>query len=144
MHFSVIYDVDCPADTDVLDYAPPHVDTLWDETEDDSQYDFSYLEGQWDGGHHRKWCALLTKKQFDKFVEHCGLFAESTETLGSLGAPGLGYGLSPAISFNSSNSDAFVNAYVTPIPSTRRSVAPSKIGGGCGEPCWRLTGDRSC
>jgi hypothetical protein len=38
MQFSVIYSVDVPNDTDALDYAPPHLDELWDETEDDEEY----------------------------------------------------------------------------------------------------------
>lgn len=114
MRFSVIYSVDVPADANVLDFAPPNLD-LWDETEDDRQYDYDYLEGIWEGGHHRKWVAILNRQQFDEFVSHCGLFAERTETLGSLGAPGFDFGWSPAISFRSDSSDAIQSAYVTPV-----------------------------
>jgi len=39
MLFSVIYSADVPGDVDVLDFAPPSLD-LWDETEDDDQYDY--------------------------------------------------------------------------------------------------------
>ena len=78
MQFSVIYSVDCPEDVDVADFAPPDLD-LWDETEGNEQYEYSYLEGQWENGTHRKWCAILDREQFDAFVEHCRLFAESTE-----------------------------------------------------------------
>jgi hypothetical protein len=123
MQFSVIYSVDCPADENVLDYAPPHVEELWDETEGDEQYELNYLEGCWESGHHRKWCAILDREQFDEFVDHCGLTADSTETMGSLGAPGFGYGWSPAISFDSDNSDALQNAYVTPLPEVRKKNA---------------------
>jgi hypothetical protein len=126
MLFSVIYSVDVPADTDVLTYAPPHVDELWDETEGDSQYDLSYLEGEWENGSHRKWCAVLDREQFDEFVAHCGLVADSTETLGSIGAPGLGFGVSPAISFESGNPDALQNAYVTPLPEVRKKHATKR------------------
>ena len=59
MQFSVIYSVDCPADEDIDAFAPPDLD-LWDETEDDDQYEYDYLEGCWENGHHRKWCAILT------------------------------------------------------------------------------------
>ena len=121
MQFSVIYSVDTPADVDVLDYAPPVLD-FWDETEDDDQYEYAYLEGRWEEGHHRKWCALLTREQFDKFVDHCGLVAEDVQTLGSLGAPGCGFGLAPAISFRSDDPDAIQSAYVTPIPETTKEV----------------------
>ncbi len=119
MQFSVIYSVDVPADTDVLDFAPPNV-ADWDETEDDDQYEFGYLEGCWEGGHHRKWCAILDREQFEAFIDHCGLAAERTETMGSLGAPGFGFGWAPAISFNSDDPDAILNAYVTPIPETNK------------------------
>ena len=85
MLFSVIYSVDVPNDTNVLDYAPPRLEELWDETEGDDQYGYNYLEGCWEGGHHRKWCGILDREQFEEFVERCGLTAESTETMGSLG-----------------------------------------------------------
>jgi hypothetical protein len=120
MQFSVIYSVDVLADTDVLDYAPPHVKDLWDETEDDDNYEYGYLEGEWEGGHHRKWCAILDREQFEEFVSHCGLTAESTETMGSLGAPGCGLGWAPAICFQSGDSDAIQCAYVTPFPRTKK------------------------
>ena len=101
------------------DYAPPKV-ADWNETEDDDQYEYGYLEGCWENGHHRKWCAILTREQFDEFIDQCGLIAERTETMGSLGAPGFGYGWSPAISFRSDDPDAIQNAYVTPMPEVRK------------------------
>lgn len=119
MQFSVIYSADCPSTEDISDFAPPDLH-LWDETEDDDQYEYDYLEGCWENGHHRKWCAILDRQQFDHFIEHCGLVAEDVETMGSLGAPGCGYGLSPAISFNSGDPDAIQNAYVTPLPESSK------------------------
>jgi hypothetical protein len=41
--------------------------------------------------------------------------------MGSLGAPGFGFGWSPAISFNGDHEDAITNAYVTPIPQTTKA-----------------------
>jgi hypothetical protein len=120
MQFSVIYSADCSADDDINDFAPPDLD-LWDQTEGDEQYGYGYLEGCWENGHHRKWCAILTREQFTEFVEHCGLSAEDVETMGSLGAPGFGYGWAPAISFTSEDPDAIQSAYVTPLPELRRS-----------------------
>lgn len=75
MQFSVIYSVDTPAGIDIDDYAPPQVADLWDQTEGDGQYEYGYLEGLWETGHHRKWCASLTRHQFDQFVRRCGLTA---------------------------------------------------------------------
>lgn len=120
MQFSIIYSVDCPEDVDVMDYAPPNVEDLWDETEDDDSYEYGYLEGRWESGHHRKWCGILNREQFDEFVDHCGLFAEDVETMGSLGAPGFGYGWAPAICFRSDDPDAIQNAYVTPLPEVEK------------------------
>jgi hypothetical protein len=40
--------------------------------------------------------------------------------MGSLGAPGFGFGWAPAISFRSDDPDAIQNAYVTPIPEVER------------------------
>jgi hypothetical protein len=118
MKFSIIYSVDVPEDEDISRFAPPDLD-LWDETEDDDQYEYGYLEDRWENGSHRKWCAILDREQFDDFVQQCGLIAESTETMGSLGAPGFGFGWAPAISFTSHDSDAIQSAYVTPIPEVK-------------------------
>lgn len=74
MLFSIIYSVDVPEDEDVLDYAPPETDELWQETEGDEQYEYGYLEGRWSVGSHRKWCAVLTRDQFDEFVRRCGSY----------------------------------------------------------------------
>ncbi len=120
MLFSVIYSVDCPEDEDVSQFAPPEVEELWDQTEGDEQYELGYLEGCWEHGSHRKWCAILDREQFDEFVDHCGLYAETTETMGSLGAPGFGFGWAPAISFTSHETEAIQNAYVSPIPEVER------------------------
>lgn len=128
MLFSVIYSVDVPSDETIDDFNPPSLG-LWDQTEDDDQYEYDYLEGVWENGSHRKWCAILTRQQFTEFVEHCGLTAEDVETMGSLGAPGFGYGWAPAIAFNSDDPCAIQSAYVTPIPEVEREE--------CGEHDWQ-------
>lgn len=119
MQFSVIYSVDCPEDENIARYAPPNPD-LWDQTEGDEQYEYSYLEDRWENGKHRKWCAILDREQFDEFVQRCGLIAESSETMGSIGSPCNPFGWAPAISFTSHDSDAIQSAYVTPIPEVER------------------------
>ena len=119
MLFSVIYSVDVPATTDIRDFVPPQI-KLWQKTEGNSEYDYGYLEGHWKKGKHRKWCALLTREQFDEFVQKIGLHAESTNTGGSLGAPGFGHGWAPAISFTSEDMDAIISAYVTPVPESKK------------------------
>ena len=40
--------------------------------------------------------------------------------MGSLGAPGFGFGWSPAISFRSDDCDAIQSAYVTPILEVKK------------------------
>ncbi len=82
---------------------------------------YGYLEGDWERGKHRKWCGLLTKEQFEGFVNSTGLIADSTETMGSIGAPGFGFGWSPAISFRDDGQErAILPAYVTPIPEVKK------------------------
>ncbi len=120
MQFSIIYSADVPEDEDISRFAPPQVEELWDETEN-GPTEYAYLDGEWENGTHKKWCAVLTREQFDEFVEHCGLSAESTHTMGSIGAPGFGYGWAPAISFNGDHENAICNAYVTPIPEVSRT-----------------------
>ena len=121
MLFSVIYSADCPRSESIARFRPPQTRTLWDMTESDEQYEYGYLDGGWEKGKHRKWCGLLTKEQFNRFVEATGLIADNTETMGSIGAPGFGFGWSPAISFHDDGCErAILCAYVTPIPETRK------------------------
>jgi len=121
MLFSVIYSADCPRSERISRFRPPQPRKLWDMTEDDGQYEYSYLEGDWEKGKHRKWCAMLNKDQFSDFVRATGLVAEDVQTMGSIGAPGFGIGWSPAISFSDDGSErAILNAYVTPIPEVRK------------------------
>ncbi|MFA4971503.1 MAG: hypothetical protein WC683_02740 [bacterium] len=119
MKFSVIYSFDIARGASVSEYRPPCI-RQWQCTEGDESADYSEV---FPHGKHRKYCAILTRKQFDKFVEQCGLDADTCETMGSLGAPGCGFGLAPAISFNGRPEDnwAIVNAYVTPIPEVERT-----------------------
>ena len=114
MQYSVIYSFDCPADVSVKRFQPPKV-RRWDLTECGPSEDE-------DGGKHRKYCALLTQEQFDDFVSHCGLFTDRTRTMGSLGAPGFGFGWSPAVSFRGDDCAAYQSAYVTPVGSKEEIV----------------------
>ena len=129
MQFSVIYSADCPSDHDIERFAPPQVEEFWDQTEGDEQYEYGYLEGRWEEGHHRKWCALLSREQFDEFIDRLGLVAERTETMGSIGAPGFGLGWAPALAFCGEDPDAIQSAYVTPLPEVRKEA--------CDEDDWR-------
>ena len=61
MQFSVIYSVDIPQGISIKNFAPPQVGRLWTLTEGDQQYEYSYLEGRWEKGRHRKWTALLNR-----------------------------------------------------------------------------------
>ncbi len=124
MQFSVIYSVDIPRGVNMRRYVPPKCKQLWDETENNYEGDgYSYLEGRWTKGVHRKWCALLDEKDFEEFVESVGIFAEPVETMGSIGAPGYGFGWAPAISFRSDSEDAIQSAYVTPSGTKEELVA---------------------
>ncbi len=118
MKFSVIYSVDVPRNESITPYLPRQR-RLFTLTERDAQYDYSYLKGDWAKGKHRKLCAVLTKYQFEQFLQDTGLYPEDVETMGSIGAPGCGY-WSPAISFNFDSNSAIQNAYVTPLPDVER------------------------
>jgi hypothetical protein len=131
MMFSVIFSIDCPKETSIRSFIPP-CRKAWDMTEGDNQYGYGYLEGRWTKGKHRKFCAFLTRKQFDKFVLKLCLRMENVQTMGSLGAPGLGFGVSPAFSFNGDDQDAILNAYVTPVPEFK----PKHPERTCGERNW--------
>jgi len=118
MDFSVIYTADCPRDTSIRQFNPPKSQKhLWQLTEGDRHYEYGYLEGRWTKGKHRKWCAILNREQFKKFLDHTGLFAEDVATMGSIGAPGCGLGWAPAFSFSNDDPDCIANAYVTPLAS---------------------------
>lgn len=116
MQFSIIYSVDVPEGVSIKPYTPPQVGRLWTRTEGNEQFEYSYLDGRWKTGKHRKWAALLTRTQFDAFVAKLGLDAEDVQTMGSLGAPGFGFGWAPAVNFRSDDEDAIVSAFITPIP----------------------------
>jgi len=123
MEFSIIYSIDCPRDKSIRQFNPPSKQKrLWQLTEADSRYDCGDLEGRWSKGKHRKWCALLNREQFEAFLRHTRLCAQDVRTMGSIGAPGCGFGLAPAFSFDNDNPDAIQNAYVTPL-ATRTEIA---------------------
>jgi hypothetical protein len=113
-------------------------DPVWYKTEGNEQYELAHLEGEWETGRHRKFCAMLTLPQFIQFVEHCGLTAEDVQTMGSLGAPGFGVGWAPAISFHLYTSgyadDYYANAYVTPL-CCKPDGSPIRAEG-CDERDW--------
>lgn len=118
MLFSVIYEFDCAMDIPVKRHMPANR-RLFQITEQSDGEPSDWCGELFDGKcKHRKLCALLTRKQFDKFVESTYLRPESCETGGSLGAPGLGFGLSPAIAFNGRDDEygGIQCAYVTPLP----------------------------
>jgi len=124
MLFSVIYSFDICRGYSVKRWMPSqrHLFTI---TEGNESYEFDYLADgdktdRWYGGKHRKLCALLTKKQFERFISDTWLQAEDVETMGSIGAPGFGFGHAPAISFSRSEDWGFSSAYVTPIPIAKK------------------------
>ena len=141
MLFSVIYSVDVPQGVGLRPFLPRQRG-LFDTTEGDESFEYGYLEGRWTRGRHRKLCALLTRPQFERFLEDTGLRSEEVRTGGSIGAPGFGFGHAPAISFTAEEEDAILSAYVTPIPQierTRRTEAGQFPEGeeGFGERDWQ-------
>jgi len=115
MLYSVVYSVDCPRDVSIVQFLPKQR-KLFDTTEDDSSREYSYLGGEWEKGKHRKLCALLDRKQFERFLDDTGMRSEDVETMGTIGAPGFGFGIVPAIAFKGDDIDSIQSAYVTPVP----------------------------
>lgn len=116
-HFSIIYSVDVPAGVMLAHHRPPHFQKReWYVTES-GESEYAYLEGDWaNGSRHRKYCNILNFADFCEFIERCDLNAQRCQTMGSIGAPGCGFGLAPAVSFDGQSNEALLNAYVTPIP----------------------------
>ena len=117
MRFYVIYSFDIPRSESVKSLQPPK-HRKWELTEGDESYEFDYVADEcgdesYRNGKHRKYCAELSKEEFDDFVDHCGLYPEDIETMGSL----TGLGWMPAISFNDYDDPNVItkNAYVTPL-----------------------------
>ena len=121
MKFYVIYDFDLPQSTRVSYCKPPRF-RAWELTEcDDASEEYDYL-GTERGNEplktkHRKYCGLLNREQFERFVSDCYLEPEECETMGSL----TGLGWLPAIAFRYSyggysEEPIYCGAYVTPIP----------------------------
>jgi len=131
MLFSVIYSFDCEKDAKLkyLKYLKPPESQfrkkLWDCTEGDEEAEYSAFPH----GKHRKYCAILDRKEFERFISHCGLFANNVETMGALGAPGCGLGISPAICFSDGKSGGWASseAYVTPMPELLKKRKKNKV-----------------
>ena len=112
LNFYVIYAVDVPNDCELDSYLPREsVMLMLDRTEDDDEYQYDYLEGCWEDGHHGKWVGELTSRQFEQFIWDTYMGAEDVETGGSL----TGFGWLPAISFSAKHYSPIVSAYVTPF-----------------------------
>lgn len=126
MKFGVIYTVDIGRENSIVTYLPSESKRrrLWTQTEGDEEYGYGYLEGYWAKGKHRKLVSvLLTREQFEDFLNDVYLYAEDVETGGILGAPWAvpWYGNAPAISFsNYDDFDCMRNAFVTPFPDISR------------------------
>lgn len=117
MRYGIILTVDIPRDESIGYYLPPkRLRKRFMLTEGDDQYDYGHLGGPWEKGKHRKLVGELSQEEFDEVVRHCGLRPQDVETLGSLGAPWSFPGIAPAISFRAEYYEAFVEAYVTPLP----------------------------
>lgn len=86
---------------------------------------------------HKKYVAILLPEQFRDFTDTQGLFAETVETMGSLGAPGYGFGWAPAISFKSENEVVSQDAYVTPNISEEEEKRLEKIYGKENNQTWQ-------
>jgi hypothetical protein len=122
MLFSIIYSVNVPKDKSIKCGQPPKLHN-WQLTERSEGNPDDFLT-EIEGYKHRKYVAILDKKHFEEFLNDLSLTAENVETMGSLGAPGFGPVIVPAISFRSELAWYYdsidASAYVTPIPRVQR------------------------
>lgn len=111
--FSIIYSVDVGPKTLLAEYRPPNFQKKqWEVTESSDTENDTFENG----GKHRKYCSILDFTDFCDFIEHVGIYVEKCQTMGSIGAPGFGFGCAPAVPFQSDDYHAYQCAYVTPIP----------------------------
>ena len=127
MKFSVIYEFECGMDDSVSRYT--FKTRSFDLTERYDGEPSEWCSDLWNGKcKHRKYAGILNRNQFDEFVRQTEVWADDVETLGSIGAPGFGYGVAPAISFSNNDPDVIQSAYITPIPSVepKQEITPER------------------
>jgi len=114
MKFYVIYSFDVLDGESVKPLQPPNV-KAWDLTETDESYDYDYLGPEYEKGKHRKYCRMMSKESFKRFIAGTFLIMEDIETMGSI----TDLGWMPAFAFRSEDEEFHIiqqGAYVTPIP----------------------------
>lgn len=117
MYYGIIFSVDADKDAvddDIYQPVPTEPEGTWYKSEDDETEYECWPENE---GWHYKWCACLSQEQMDQFMEKM-CFTSICDTMGSLGAPqpdgDICLGMSPAFAVETDDSDAMVQAYVTP------------------------------
>ncbi len=127
MRFSIIYEFDCPMTSSVRAYTFRSRSLFLTERSDGEASE--WCSDLWDSkGHHRKYAGILSRDQFSKLINQTGMWAEDVETMGSIGAPGFGFGVAPAISFRNDDPDVIQSMYVTPLIDVepKRPVTPER------------------
>jgi hypothetical protein len=113
MYFSCIYAVDChPDNLYGAEFYKPDIGE-WTETEGDDQY--------------QKWCAILTKDEFLKWVRGNFSVGSLSETMGMLGAPGFGIGHAPAWCLTSGEEDWSGSLYFCPLIPMQRKTGEAEF-----------------
>jgi len=112
MLLSCIYSFDIPYERSVNCHKPTNMKP-WTQTEDDSGYELSHLEGRWERGKHRKYTAMLTVDQFVEFLNWAELVYDCDGS--SIGTPGI-LGMTVAWTFDiQSCEDVHGGCNVTPL-----------------------------
>ena len=122
MRFYIIYDFDTCGQWESVAYYQPRRSilrklVLTERTDAFGESEYAYLSededpDSWWGGKHRKYCGMLTREEFEDFLDDTGLHFETENTGGSLTE----MGFMPAIAFNGYAHNAIQSAYVTPFP----------------------------
>lgn len=112
MLFSVIYNVTVHGDEKLNEYLPRKSLRKYIQG-GVTDNEFEYLGEGWEKGKCWQGSGILTRTQFEAFIDDCDLMSEDVETMGSLGGP-LG-GLVADINFRADHYAAIVTCRVTPI-----------------------------
>lgn len=133
MKFYVIYSFDIMSDMSVKALQPPNV-KAWELTETDDSYDYDYLGPEYENGKHRKYCRLMGKEAFHRFISDQCLYMSDVNTIGSITE----FGHLPAFSFDGNTDEQWIinqNAYVTPLPE---ALEGKKFDKSLNEKNWQL------
>lgn len=93
----------------------------WRRDSDDLEY--AYVGEAWARGWSWQGAGVLTRSQTEALIDDCGLSADDTQTMGTLGGPLNPLGWAPDINFTSDDPETILSCRITPFFGDRRDDA---------------------